>query len=168
MKTINQNQVRRLRIPTEADAVAAPINTGEITVIESTGILYVCRAIQSYPSDIALDNGNFLSNVSLGGGGGRSTKYKIQLRIDAAGNILEAYESHNFGVSVSKVATGEYQISESLGAGTLANAVITAVINGNTPGIVTATSNTFTTVYTWDLAGTAADRGFYVNIEWEV
>lgn len=167
MKTINQNQIRRLRIPTEADAIAAPINTGEITVIESTGILYVCRDIQSDTSDIALDNGNFLSNVSIRGSDGRSTKYNIQLRIDAAGNILGIYESHNFGVSVSKVGTGKYQIAESLGAGTLANAVITAVINDNTPGIITATSNSFTTVYTWDLAGTAADRGFYVNIEWE-
>lgn len=68
MKTINQDQVRRLQVPTAAAAPATPAIPGELVVIMDTATPYICRATRTNPVDIELTNGNFLFNISLGGG----------------------------------------------------------------------------------------------------
>lgn len=70
MKTINQDQLRRLQLADAATAILTDVQAGELAILQDNSTPYICRTTRTNVADIELDNGNFLFDISTGTGGG--------------------------------------------------------------------------------------------------
>jgi len=64
MQTLNQRQIRNLRIPTVSDAENRDIKETDIATIDETNSLYICKPSRTSSQDISLANGMYLLNIS--------------------------------------------------------------------------------------------------------
>jgi len=65
--TVNQNQIRGFNLASEEEAKLVDFNAGELVTILGRENTYQTRETQVHASDIALNNGRFLHDITAGG-----------------------------------------------------------------------------------------------------